>query len=84
MPRAISKKIVRKVDMSMVRDRGKLKALVATIYPNGTLGLRPEKTRREEVITLESCYGLAIKQRAARERAAKLEAKKLKKQQRHK
>ena len=78
--RSLNKKICRRIDMSIIRDKGKVKALVATLYPNGTLGLRPEKTRqkREELISLESCYGLAIKQRVAREKAIKFEAKKLK------
>ena len=66
-----NKPVTRICETALVRDMGKLKRLVVTIYPNGTLGLRPEKTRREEAVLLTACYGLAIKQRVAKERADK-------------
>lgn len=69
-------KPVSRKSYTVVRDRGKVRELVVTLYPNGTLGLRPLKTRQEEVLTLESCYSLAVKQRVARERAEKLAKKK--------
>jgi hypothetical protein len=62
--------------MTMVRDRGRLRPLVVTLYPNGTMGLRPSKTRKEEIISLESCYETAIKQRVAREQAERSAGKK--------
>lgn len=78
--RSLTRKITRRSDASMIRDKGHLKALVATLYPNGVLGLRPEKSRRkrEEVITLEACYQHAVKQRVAKERREKAEAKQAK------
>ena len=64
-------KPVKRRTMTCVRDRGKSRRLVVTVYPNGTLGLRPEKTRHEEIITVDSCWSLAVKQRVAKEKAEK-------------
>ena len=65
-------KPVRRTTDSTVRDCGKVRALVVTLYPNGTIGLRPQKTRREEIVTLDSVYSLAVKQRVAKERTERL------------
>jgi hypothetical protein len=40
------------------------------------VGLRPEKTRREETIDFESVYSMAIKQRVAYEKAQRKAARK--------
>lgn len=61
-------KPVSRMSEATVRDSGKLKRLVITIYPNDTVGLRPEKTRREETVTLGAVYSLAVKQRVNAER----------------
>jgi len=68
-------KPIRRVSDSPVREAGKLRPLVVTIYPNGTIGLRPSKTRREEIITLEAAWSLGVKQRVAREQAIQRAAK---------
>lgn len=68
-------KPVSRKSYTVVRDRGRVRELVVTLYPNGTLGLRPLKTRQEEVLTLESCYHLAVRQRVAKEQAEKKERK---------
>ena len=73
----LNKPVVRKTN-STVRDRGVVRNLVVTIFPNGTVGLRPERTRQTEIVTLDSIYALAIKQRVVRERAEKLTKKRLK------
>lgn len=52
-----------------VREAGKLRRIVVTLYPNGTIGLRPEKTRREEILPIEAVYITALKARVASERA---------------
>ena len=70
-------KPVRRKTLSTVRDRGHVRQLVVSLYPNGTVGLRPMKTRQEEIVTLDSIYSLAIKQRVAKERTEK-KAKRLK------
>jgi hypothetical protein len=62
---------IRRRTASTCRERGRLRRIVATLYPSGVLGLRPERCRREETITLESCYSIAVKQRVAAERAAR-------------
>lgn len=56
-----------------VRDRGKTRNLAVTIFPNNTIGLRPSGTRKKrmEIVTLDSVYSLAVKQRVAKEQAEK-------------
>ncbi len=65
-----TKPVKRRTD-ALVRDDGKLRRLVVTIYCNGTLGVRPEKTRREEIVSIAAIYSLGVKQRVAQERAEK-------------
>ena len=64
-------KPVKRRTIAMVRDQGRMRPLVVTIHPNGTLSLRPERTRREETVTLEAIYSMAVKARVALERAEK-------------
>lgn len=66
-----SKPVARIVDAAMVRDGGRPRPLVVTIYPHGFIGLRPKGTRREEIVTLSDCYYVGVKQRVMRERAEK-------------
>lgn len=54
-----------------VRECGKLRRIVITLYPNGTIGLRPEKTRREEILPIEAIYMMAIKARVLAQRTDK-------------
>ena len=68
-------KPVKRVSDAMVRDAGKLKRLVVTLYPNQTIGVRPERTRREEIVTIAAVYSLAVKQRVALQQSAKRAAK---------
>ena len=67
---ALTKPITRRTD-NEIRDGSKRRPLVITLYTGGIIGLRPSKTRREELLTVEAAYDLAIKQRVARERAEK-------------
>lgn len=67
---ALTKPITRRTE-NEVRDGTKRRPLVITLYPGGIIGLRPSKTRREELLTVEAAYSLAIKQRVAKERAEK-------------
>ncbi len=64
-------KPVRRQTSATVREQGKLRRLVVTIYPNDTIGLRPSKLLREEIVTMDSVYSLAVKQRVAKEQAEK-------------
>ncbi len=68
-------KPVKRMSEAVVRDRGKRRRLVVVLYPNDTIGLRGEKTRREEITTLDAVYHLAVKQRVAAERRDKKEAR---------
>ena len=52
----LTKRVTRRSDAT-IPDGGKRRRLVITLYPNDTLGLRPEKTQREELISLEAIYG---------------------------
>ncbi len=72
------KKPVRRKSEAVVRDAGKYRQLIVTIYPNDVVGLRPQGTRREELVTLEAVYSLGVKQRVAKERSEKIAAKKAK------
>ena len=45
--------------------------LVVTLMPGDVIGLRPERTRREEFYSLAALYDLAVKTRVLSERAAK-------------
>jgi hypothetical protein len=57
------------------RDRSKLRRIVVTLYPTGVIGLRLEKTRREETLPLTHAYALAVRARVAFERAQKAKPK---------
>ena len=66
----LTKSITRRTD-SRTPWPGGSKRLVVTLYLNGLIGLRPEKTRREEVIPVTHCYSIAMKARVLREREEK-------------
>jgi hypothetical protein len=51
------------------RDRGRLRAIIVTLYPAGHIGLRLQGTRREETIPIEAVYERAVKMRLALEQA---------------
>lgn len=77
MTTTLKKPVTRRTGENVtVRDRSKWRKIVVTLYPAGFIGLRLEKTRREETITLEAVYERAIMSRVARERMEKLNAKK--------
>lgn len=69
-------KPVRRRTQELRRDRGKFRRIVVTIYPAGYLGLRLEKTRREEILPFAAAYDVAIKMRVAHERAERAKARK--------
>lgn len=69
-------KPVRRMSETVIRDGGKRRRLVITLCGNDTISLRPEKTRREETITLDAVYALAVRQRVASERRERISMKK--------
>lgn len=64
-------KPVRRRSAATFRDRSKRRRIVVTLYPAGFIGLRLERCRREETISLEGVYEAAVKSRVAHERAQK-------------
>lgn len=73
----LTKSVIRRTD-NRIQWPGGSKRLVVTLYPNGLIGLRPEKTRREEVIPVTHCYSIALKSRLLREREEKQAKRKAK------
>ncbi len=63
--------VTRIMDRAVLHDGGHDKALVVTLYPEGTIGIRPAGARkdREELINVLSAYHTAIRQRVAHEHA---------------
>jgi hypothetical protein len=66
----LAKPITRRSE-ERVREAGKSRRIVVTLYPNGLIGLRPERTRREETVPIDVIYLKAVKARVLAERAAK-------------
>jgi hypothetical protein len=60
---------------ALVRDRG-ARRIVVTLYPDGIIGLRAERTRREEVIDASWAWYEAVKARVYAAKVAKRKAKK--------
>lgn len=58
------------------RDRGKERAIIVTVYPDGTLGLRLEYQRQEETIAASTIYSIAVQRRVAEESRLKKAKKK--------
>ena len=71
----LHKPVSRRTD-STIRDAGKRRRLVVTLYPGDVIGIRPERTQREEITTLEAVYGMAVKCRVRKEQADKKKARK--------
>lgn len=51
------------------RDRSKLRRIVVSLHPAGFIGLRLERTRREEILPIGAAYDVAVKMRVGAERA---------------
>jgi hypothetical protein len=65
------KPVSRRLDSELVRDAGKMRRIVVTVYPSGLVGLRPEKTRREELLPASLLWELGVKRRVEAERREK-------------
>ena len=68
--------VAARLDGSFGPDRGK--RIVVTLHPDGRLELRPERTRRGEVIALVDAYRWAVQCRVNAGTRAKREARKAK------
>jgi hypothetical protein len=63
------KKSVTRRSEELYRDRSKFRRIVVTLHPAGFIGLRLEKCRHEETLSLRAAYETAVKTRVMRERA---------------
>jgi hypothetical protein len=70
----LTRKVTRR-SSETYRDRSKLRRIVITLYPTGVIGLRLEKTRQEETLSLTAAYEMAVRARVAFERAQKAKRK---------
>jgi len=66
---------VKRVTEAIVISRGARKVIV-TIYPDGVLGLRLSKHRKEEQVSAASVYRWAVTTRVAHEKWEKKQARK--------
>jgi hypothetical protein len=66
----LTRKVTRR-SSETYRDRSKLRRIVVTLYPSGMIGLRLEKTRQEETLSLSAAYEMAVRARVAFERVQK-------------
>jgi hypothetical protein len=70
----LTRKVTRR-SSETYRDRSKMRRIVVTLYPSGVIGLRLEKTRQEETLSLSAAYEMAVRARVAFERAQKARRK---------
>jgi hypothetical protein len=63
------KKAVTRRSEQLMRDRSKYRRIVVTLYPAGFIGLRLEKCRREETLSIRGAYETAVHTRVMRELA---------------
>jgi hypothetical protein len=69
------KKAVRRRSEELMGDRSKYRRIVVTLYPAGFIGLRLEKCRREETLSIRGAYETAVQTRVMRERAERRKGK---------
>ena len=61
------RKTIRETDAT-IRECGKVRAVIVTVYPSGVIGFRLKRTRREYCLSADDCYRRAVAQAAAAER----------------
>lgn len=64
-------KVSRQLTGETVRDRGRERAIIVTLYPGDLIGFRLKGTRKEYQTSLRRCYDVAVLQEAERLRAEK-------------
>ena len=70
------KKAVTRRSEELMHDRSKYRRIVVTLYPAGFIGLRLEKCRHEETLSIRGAYETAAQTRVMRERAQRQNGKK--------
>ena len=63
------KRAVRRRSEELYRDRSKYRRIVVTLYPAGFIGLRFEKCRHEETLSIAVAYETAVQTRVMRKQA---------------
>jgi hypothetical protein len=63
------KRTVTRRSEELYRDRSKYRRIVVTLYPAGFIGLRLEKCRLAETLSMRAAYETAVHTRVMRERA---------------
>ncbi|HEX3417892.1 MAG TPA: hypothetical protein VHT21_16030 [Stellaceae bacterium] len=69
------KKAVTRRSEELMRDRSKFRRIIVTLYPAGFIGLRLEKCRRQETLSMRGAYEAAVQTRVMRERAERQKGK---------
>ncbi len=69
------KKAVTRRSEELMRDRSKFRRIVVTLYPAGFIGLRLEKCRHEETLSLRAAYETAVRTRVTRALAERQKGK---------
>ena len=69
------KKAVTRRSEELMRDRSKYRRIVVTLHPAGFIGVRLEKCRRLETLSLRAAYETAVQTRVMRERAERRKGK---------
>ena len=70
----LKKAVARRSD-ALYRDGSKFRRIVVTLYPAGFIGLRLEKCRREETLSIRATYETAILTRVMRQHAVRCKGK---------
>lgn len=68
-------KPIRRRSEELIRDGSKYRRVIVSVYPGGYIGLRMEKCRTEETISIKAAYEMAVRSRVAREKEEKRKAK---------
>ena len=69
------KKPVRRRSEELYRDRSTFRRIVVTLYPAGFIGLRLEKCRREETLSIRAAYETAVLTRVMRKKSERRKGK---------
>jgi hypothetical protein len=70
------KRAVTRRSEEVYRDCSRFRRIVVALHPAGFIGLRLEKCRREETLSMRGAYETAVQTRVMRERAKRQKSKK--------
>ena len=69
------KKAVTRRSEERMRDRSKFRRIIVTLPPAGFIGLRLEKCRHEETLSIRAAYETAVQTRVMREKSERRKGK---------